>query len=137
MDVRIGEVAERSGVSEKTLRYYEEIGVVEEPPRTPANYRDYHGDVLDRLAFIAAAQRAGLTLGEIRSVVALRDRGETPCAHVLDLIGRRRAEVDGRIAELKRMRTELEALERRGRTLDPRDCAPSAVCHVIAPSTGR
>lgn len=131
--MRIGEVAEQSGVSEKTLRYYEEIGVVDPPPRTTSGYRDYTPDVLERLAFVKAAQSVGLKLGEIRGVIALAREGEPPCAHVLDLIGRRRAEIDARIAGLERMRDELGALERRGRRLDPRRCSPARVCHVIAP----
>lgn len=130
--MRIGEVARHSGHSEKTLRYYEDIGVVTPPPRTRSGYRDYPPEVLDRLAFIRAAQAVGLTLGEIRSVVGLRERGETPCAHVTGLLRRRRAEIDARIAELACMREELVALTERAESLDPRDCSPAAVCHLIS-----
>ncbi len=132
--VRIGELAERSGLSAKAIRYYEEIGVLPEPARTPAGYRDYDAATLDRLTFIRAAQAVGLTLGEIREVVALRDRGETPCAHVLDLLRERAAEVDRRIAELQRLRGELAKLARRARSLDPADCAPDRICHLIGPA---
>ena len=131
--MQIGELAHRTGISTKALRYYEEIGILDPPPRTHGGYRDYPLEVVDRLRFVKAAQAAGLRLGEIRGVIALRHKGETPCAHVLDLIASRRAEIDARIAELERMRRELTALERRGRRLDSRRCSEVQVCHVIAP----
>lgn len=133
--MRISEVAGRAGVSTKTLRYYEEIGLLPPPDRTPSGYREYSPGVLDRLAFIRAAQAVGLTLGEIREVVAFRDRGETPCAQVLDLIERRRNELDARIEELGRLRGELDRLARRARTLNPADCLPANVCHLITSDT--
>lgn len=134
--MRIGEVAQRSGVPVKTIRYYEEIGVLAPPARTASGYRDYDAGVVDRLAFVRAAQAVGLTLGEIREIVALRDRGEAPCAHVTELIGRRAAEIEARIADLQRLQRELRRLARRARSLDPADCEPGLVCHLIAPADG-
>jgi DNA-binding transcriptional MerR regulator len=129
--MRIGELAALSGVPTKTIRYYESIGLLAPPGRTAAGYRSYEPDAADRLAFIRAAQAIGLTLGEIRGVVALRDRGETPCGHVLDLIAAKEAEVDRHIAELQRMRAELRKLAARARRLDPADCDQRRVCHLI------
>lgn len=80
--MQIGELASRSDVPAKTIRYWETIGVLAPPARSSNGYRDYDPGVLDRLAFVRAAQAVGLTLGEIRSVVALRDDGESPCDHV-------------------------------------------------------
>jgi MerR family copper efflux transcriptional regulator len=130
--VRIGELAERAGISAKAIRYYEQIGVLTPPTRTPSGYRDYGHADLGRLAFVRAAQAVGLTLGEIRQVVAFRDDGQTPCEHVAALLQRRAAEVDARIAELQQLRGELDRLARRAATLDPRQCPPERVCHVIA-----
>lgn len=131
--MRIGELAARAGMTPKALRYYERIGVLSEPARTEAGYRDYGEDVLGRLAFVRAAQAVGLTLGEIRGVVAFRDRGEAPCGHVLDLIERRADEIASRIEQLESLRAELRALAERGRELDPADCQPESVCHLIVP----
>jgi DNA-binding transcriptional MerR regulator len=131
-DVRIGEVAVRGGVSVKTLRYYEQIGVVGAPDRTPSGYRDYPEAVLERLEFVRAAQAVGLTLAEIRDIVRLRAHGEPPCAHVLDLIERHTEGITRHIRELERVRDALGSLAERGRTLDPRDCDPLRVCHVIS-----
>jgi MerR family copper efflux transcriptional regulator len=131
--VRIGELASRSGVPVKTIRYYEDIGVLAAPERTSSGYRDYDDPVIDRLAFVRAAQAVGLTLGEIRQIVALRERGETPCAHVVDLLEHRAEEIEQRITELQRLQGDLRRLATRAQGLDPADCDPQRVCHVIAP----
>jgi MerR family transcriptional regulator, copper efflux regulator len=129
--MRIGEVAARSGVSTKALRYYEEVGLVTAAARTPSGYRLYDDDVLDRLAFIRACQALGLSLGEIRSIVALRDRGETPCGHVFDLLRARADDIGKRIRELRVLQAELERLVDRAEHLDSAACAPQKVCHLI------
>jgi DNA-binding transcriptional MerR regulator len=129
--MRIGELAVISGVPAKTIRYYEHIGVLDVPNRTASGYRDYEATTADRLAFIRAAQAVGLTLGEIRSIVALRDRGETPCGHVLELITAREAEIEERIAELRKVGADLRRLSTRARRLDPSNCDPRRVCHLI------
>jgi MerR family copper efflux transcriptional regulator len=132
--LRIGEVAERSGLSTKTIRYYEDIGLIPPPPRLGSGYRDYEPSTLDRLVFIRAAQAVGLSLGEIRGIVALRDDGHTPCGHVLDLLRARAAELDRRIAELRDLRRELNRLVSRAEGLDPADCDPGRICHLVGPA---
>ena len=132
--MRIGELAERSGVSTKTIRYYEDIGLVPPAPRLESGYRDYEPWMLDRLAFIRAAQAVGLSLGEIRGIVALRDDGQTPCGHVLDLLRTRSVELDRRIAELRALRGELNRLVARAEVLDPADCDPERICHLVGPT---
>jgi MerR family copper efflux transcriptional regulator len=131
--VRIGELAHRSSVSVKTIRYYEDIAVLAAPPRTQSGYRDYDGTAVDRLAFVRAAQSVGLTLGEIRETIALRDRGETPCEHVVGLLRRRAGEIEDRIRALHDLQRDLQRLARRAGRLDPARCDPRLVCHVITP----
>ena len=132
--MRISELADRAGVTSKTLRYYERIGVLPAPSRSASGYRDYRPAALDRLGFIRASQAVGLSLGEIRQVVALRDRGEAPCDHVYQLLQRRTSELDERIDELQALRRDLRALTKRARQLDPTDCNPRGVCHLIQSS---
>jgi DNA-binding transcriptional MerR regulator len=127
----IGEVAERSGLSTKTLRYYEDIGLIEPPDRSPAGYRDFDASVLDRLVFIRSAQAVGLSLGEIRSIVALRDDGDVPCGHVLELLRSRADEIGRTIRELRTLQRDLQTLVARAEALDPADCDPRRVCHLI------
>jgi DNA-binding transcriptional MerR regulator len=130
--MRIGEVASRSGVSAKAIRYYEDIGLVLPPRRLASGYRDYDESALDRLAFVRAAQAVGLSLGEIRGILALRDDGDSPCGHVLGLLRSRSAELDRRIAELRSLRGELHRLVERADALDPADCEPRRICHLIS-----
>lgn len=127
--MRIGEVAERSGVNPSTIRYYEDIRLLPEPERTASGYRDYTKSAVARLSFIRAAQSIGLSLGEIREVLALREHGETPCSHVLTLLDQRAAELAERIAALEQMRTELVKLAKQARRRPARD--DSAFCHII------
>ena len=127
----IGELAGRSGISAKTLRYYESIGVLGTPERTAAGYRDYDDDSLDRLAFIRSAQAAGFTLAEIRDVMALRDRGIAPCTHVAGLIDHKVAAVERQLTDLQTLHGELERLRARARALDPAACEPRTICDVL------
>ncbi|MGH3193334.1 MAG: MerR family DNA-binding protein [Streptosporangiaceae bacterium] len=92
--------------------------------------RDYHPDILERLAFIRHAQAAGLTLDAIRGVLDIRDQGQPPCIHVTELIAQRLAEVEARLAELARTRDQLAALAARAVAQDPADC--HGYCSIIA-----
>ena len=129
--MRIGELAEQAGLSTKAIRYYESIGVLPEPARTASGYRDYASDTGERLRFVRSAQAIGLTLGEIREILAYRDRNDIPCVHTVEVIRRRASEIDDEIAQLERMRSELRRLERRARRLRLEDCPPAGICHVI------
>ncbi|MGH9182987.1 MAG: heavy metal-responsive transcriptional regulator [Acidimicrobiales bacterium] len=126
--MRIGELAERLGLNPKTLRYYESIGLLPEPPRTPAGYRDYEAADLERLAFIRSAQRLGLRLDEIREVLGLRERGQRPCDYVLGVVDRQLADIDRRITELEQLRGELVGLQRLAARLPP---GTGSFCGVI------
>jgi len=129
--MRIGKLASRSGLSTKTIRYYESIGLIPAPERLPSGYRDYEDSALDALTFVRAAQAVGLSLGEIRGIVALRVDGQAPCGHVVELLRSWSAELDRRIAELRALRGELLRLVEQAEHLDPADCDPRAICHVI------
>ncbi|MFP5224961.1 MAG: heavy metal-responsive transcriptional regulator [Actinomycetota bacterium] len=133
--MRIGELGDRAGVNPKTIRYYEEVGLMPPPGRSPAGYREYDADAADRLRFIKAAQSVSLSLGEIREILALRDRGEEPCAHVLDLLEARAAELAGRIAALQAMQSDLDGLVRRARRMKPSEGA--RYCHIIESGASR
>lgn len=121
--MRIGELADQSGVSTKTIRFWESMGLVADPDRAPSGYRDYAPDVADRLSFIRHAQTAGLTLAEIRQVLQISDVGDPPCGHVSDLIHQHIADVDHRIRELAETRSLLERLAQRAADQNPADCA--------------
>lgn len=109
--MRIGELADQLGLNPRTVRYYESIGLLPEPDRTPSGYRDYDERTGELLTFIKTAQRLGMTLDEIREILALRDRGEQPCGYVRQVIRRQVNEIDERIAELRQLRRELVTLD--------------------------
>ena len=129
--MRIGELARQSGIPATTLRYSEQAGLIAPPRRTASGYRAYDPDALPRLAFIHAAQAVGLTLAEIRDVIAVRDGGRAPCRHVRELVDRRRAEVRTKIAELRRLAEDLDRVSKMAAGLDPARCDPSGICQAI------
>ncbi|MBM7087237.1 heavy metal-responsive transcriptional regulator [Streptomyces sp. S12] len=135
--MRIGDLAARSGLTTKTIRFYEDSGLLPPPPRTPGGYRDYPDHTVTRLAFIRDAQRAGLTLAEIRSVLALRDDGHAPCAHVTVLIDEHLADIDRRMTELAATREVLQALAGRAATTDPAACRADDICTILTPAWSR
>ncbi|MBT2511276.1 heavy metal-responsive transcriptional regulator [Streptomyces sp. ISL-98] len=133
--MRIGDLATACGLTTKTIRFYEQSGLLPAPPRTAGGYRDYPPAATSRLAFVRDAQRAGLTLAEIRSVLVLRDSGEAPCAHVTHLIHEHLADIEQRMAELRKTRTALRGLAERAASTDPSTCTDADICSIIGGST--
>ena len=129
--MRIGQLATASGVSTKTIRYYEQIGLLSEPVRTQSGYRKYDAATIDRLGFVKASQRAGLTLAEIRTVMEISDEGRTPCGHVSELIDIKLDEIEQRLQALEQTRNELQQLRHRAESLQPDDCGPHSICHIL------
>ena len=125
---RIGELAAEFGLNPKTIRYYEEIGLLPAPRRTPAGYRLYDSSDSERLRFIIKGKAVGLTLTEIAEVLALRRDGEMPCEHVLELLDRKLAAVDAQLRALAGFRQELLALRQAAAT--PM-AASAGVCRII------
>ena len=128
--MRIGELAERTGTTTKTIRYYESIGLVAEPGRTPAGYREYGESAVERLRFVREAQATGLTLTEIRSVLELKDAGATTCRHTTSLLHRHLRELDDQIERLVR------AASRAGRAGRPGGRARPVRVHRPEPVPG-
>ncbi len=129
--MRIGDLASRAGLTVKTLRFYEQAGVLPAAARLPSGYRDYDQTALARLRFVKAAQAAGLTLTEIRQVIAVRDNDGPPCQHVTGLLDAHATDLDRRIAELTLLRQDITHLRDRASTLDPAACGSGEVCHII------
>jgi len=102
---QIAEVAQRSGFTPATLRYYEDIGLLTPRARTGAGYRLYDETSLERLRFIARAKQLGCSLDEIAELTAAWDGGR--CAHVQE---RLRATVDAKVADAHRQIAELTTL---------------------------
>lgn len=128
--MKIGELGNRADVPAKTIRYYEQIGIMPAPERTASGYRDYDEPALERLQFIRAAQAVSLTLGEIREILAFSDRGDAPCAHVINLMKQKIRTFSEHIRGLELMRDELGALVQKAGEAQDR-LGPGGYCHII------
>ena len=133
--MQIGELGRRAGVAAKTIRYYEEIGLLEEPARSANGYRDYGDDAVDRLGFIRDAQATGLSLSEIASIIEMRDHGEQTCEHIIELLERHLDDIDRQVRQLRSTRKLLEELTVRAQSLDPSDCVDPNRCQTIGADT--
>lgn len=123
-----------SGLSTQTIRYYESIDLLPEPERTPAGYRSYAADAVERLRFIRDAQACGLTLVEVETLLSMKDAGIGTCGHTLSFLDRHLAEIDAQIGRLQLARAEMIELTTRARHLDPVTCTDPNRCQVIDPS---
>jgi DNA-binding transcriptional MerR regulator len=106
--MKIGDVARLSGVGIEALRFYESRGLLDPAGRTGSGYRLYDASALDRLTFIKKAQSVGFTLDEIARLIGEAKGGRRPCAEVRQLATERLAELDRRLAEMRRHRRELK-----------------------------
>lgn len=102
------ELARRTGSNLETVRYYEKVGLLPEPPRTAAGYRSY--DIMHerRLRFVLRARELGFSLEEIRGLLRLVDERDQPCAEARDVAAVHLADVRAKIADLKRMERVLK-----------------------------
>jgi DNA-binding transcriptional MerR regulator len=105
----IGQLAHQAGVHVETVRYYERRGLLPEPPRTPAGYRQYCAADLWRLQFIARAKQLGFTLAEVARLACTRDGGDTADA-VLEAARAKLRALDERQKELDATRVRLSRL---------------------------
>ncbi|MBD2560644.1 MULTISPECIES: heavy metal-responsive transcriptional regulator [Nostoc] len=106
----IGNVAKSSGVPIKTIRYYEELGLLRSLGRTEGGFRLFNSDVLARLNFIKRAQSLGLTLSEIKDFLNVHDGGELPCVHIKAKLQDKITAIDEQIQQLLILRQELSGL---------------------------
>lgn len=104
------ELAKRTGCNLETIRYYEKIGLMPEPPRTTGGYRAYDREHLKRLAFIRRSRELGFSLEEIRSLLRLVDGGDYTCSEVRDMTLEHCADVRRKIADLRRLERSLREM---------------------------
>lgn len=129
--MRIGELAVAAGTTTKTLRFYEEQGLLPPAERTPAGYRDYTPEAVARIDFVHRGQAAGLTLAQIRQILDIRDRGQAPCGHVRDLLDARLADIERQIADLLALRDNVAALRDAAADPEPDSCSADEVCRYL------
>jgi MerR family transcriptional regulator, mercuric resistance operon regulatory protein len=108
--IAIGALAKCSGVNIETIRYYEKIGLLPEPQRTAAGYRQYGDDHVRRLRFIRRGRDLGFSIEVIRILLQLAEHPDHPCADADHLAAQHLAEVEQRIADLTRLRDGLRQM---------------------------
>ena len=108
--LRIGALQAQSNVPIKTIRYYEELGLIQSAKRTEGGFRLFSPDVLHRLIFIKQSQSLGLSLKEIGAILEIHDQGKLPCVEVRHKFEAKITEIDQRIEQLTRLKTQLQSL---------------------------
>lgn len=124
----IGELAEQTGLTRDTIRYYESAGVLPEAERSESGYRVYGSDDIERIAFVGQAQTLGLTLEEIAEILEIVGDGREPCVHVRRRLSLRLDQTRDRIARLRELERRLvDTLARSEGT----SAEPGCRCHII------
>jgi len=106
--LRIGDIATRSGVTRDAIRFYERTGLLAEPGRTKSRHRIYDASTLERIRFVRQLQNCGLTIGDIKEIIFLRD-ADRPVAskRLMEVLRRRLSFLEERIASLETCRSRL------------------------------
>jgi Cd(II)/Pb(II)-responsive transcriptional regulator len=110
MGIKIGDLAKQTGCEVVTIRYYEKEGLMPEPPRSEGNFRLYGDTHIERLQFIRNCRSLDMTLGEVRTLLALRDAPVQECGEVNTLIDEHIREVEARVEALLRLKQHLMSL---------------------------
>jgi len=117
-----GTLAKAAGVNLETIRFYEKIGLLPAPPRSPAGHRRYSDDHLRRLVFIRRVKELGFVNKDIVALLDITD-GDYTCSAIKSLAEIQLAAIDRKIADLQQMKTALEALASECSGDETPDCA--------------
>ena len=110
MGLTIGDVAEATGVSAETVRFYEREGLVRQPPKPPRGHRHYPASTVGRIRFIRRAQELGFTLREVHELIALQEAPRRDCDAVCQIAHVKIDQIDEKVSDLMRIRTALDNL---------------------------
>ena len=134
--MKIQEFSQLTGLSTKTIRYYETIGILSSPRRAPNGYREYSKKDVARARFVAGTRSLDLSLEEIREILAMQDRREAPCRTLLNLIEHKANQIEERIRLLKQMEVDLRQLHKLGLTFPTDDIdGKNCICHLVSEHT--
>ncbi len=106
----IGQVKNISGISIRTIRYYESLGLIESSQRTQGGFRQFSAEVFARLSFIKRAQALGLSLQEIGEILQVYDGGKLPCDDIQRKLKQKIEYINKQIDDLVELRGELRGL---------------------------
>jgi len=110
-----GELAQLTGVSADTVRHYERLGILPRAPRTPAGYRMYARESVERIHLVQRALQLGFTLAELAEILRVRDDGGAPCHRVLLMTEEKLRSLGQQIQELRQTQRYMRQLVRQWR----------------------
>ena len=105
--LKIGELADRTGVTAKAIRFYERRRILPPAKRAANGYRLYGDDAVEVLRFVKQAAGLGLTLAEIKDIIAIRQGGQAPCVHVHRLLRDKAVDLDRKLKDLLEVRQRI------------------------------
>jgi Cu(I)-responsive transcriptional regulator len=111
--MKIGELANATGMKVVTIRYYEQIGIIPIPARSKGNYRIYGQEHLQRLQFARQCRKLGFTLEDIRELLHLSSQAERRCAGVDRITAKHIKDIEQRIVDLRKLALELRGIQNR------------------------
>lgn len=131
--MKIQTFSKLTGLSAKTIRYYESIGILASPRCAANGYREYDKQAVERARFVAGARSLELSLDEIAEILAMRDRREAPCRTMLNLIKQKADQIEERIRLLRQMKEDLRQLHKLGLTFPTDDIdGKNCICHLVS-----
>ena len=122
----IGELAKQTGIKIVTIRYYEQIGLLPSPARTPSNYRAYNQEHGQRLRFIRRCRDLGFSLDQVRDLFRLSAENSLSCEEVCHIAERHLNFIEAKLADLNRLASELSRI-----TASCSGNRPMAECSVL------
>ncbi len=137
--IQIGDLAKRAGVTIDSVRYYERRRLLPRAPRSGGGFRLFEPEVVERIRFIKQAQELGLTLDEIKGLLATG--GAEECRRVRDLLSKKIGELDDKMTAMKDFRRtlarHLSACERELKTHGTSACCPVVAGGKSKPTQGK
>lgn len=126
--LRIGQVSAQSQLPVKTVRFYEDRGLIQAARRTSGGFRLFEPSVLTRLSFIKRSQALGLSLNDIQDILNIADNGERPCQNVRHTFQEKIVEIEERINQLERLKQQIQTLME---DADRRERLEGNICPII------
>ena len=134
----IGELSRATGVNIETIRYYERVDLLPEPPRSRGGHRLYEEEHVKRLQLIARSRELGFPLSEIRALLVLGDRDALTCDEMLKHTRQHLSSIRAKINDLQRLEALLQSVSRECRGGDTPECPIlDALYRTDTPSSNR
>lgn len=131
MQLKIGELAQKTHVSTATLRYYEQCGLLSRANRADNGYRYYPVEAIQQIEFIKKAQQLGFSLQDIATILQIRQTGQAPCHVVKHLLTEKIAQVQNQLETLKHLEAELLYYQQQWQQEANVSNVTGSICHLI------